>query len=477
MGKADLIRAMSSIAAQTLPSSTSTVVTFGEKISSVSTGTGGGSGTGTGFFYAESEVADIESEGYPLHVLKIGYDCDVDDDEREREIGRDIGKDRDGDNGRDGGRDGRNEGKEGGGGRDGNGQRNDQNSSFESSYLHGSCSHMGTSRVSLVFTAVPYDRAVDWIEGHALSYDVAVLVVDCRECFVVKNIDGSESEEGIEIEIDNKNGQENGNGNKNEHENSSTRVTISDTNDNLSGESQGQRQGERERGRESESKGKVGYEVEGQMCSVLSAQRLEILLPETLPRLYVANRSDLLQSQPTSTSTSMYKCGVWDRTNSTYNTNKVSAQDSETVQGSLKPILSHLNSQQLPPLLFTSTVTGNGIEELKNTILRVYSYPHTGIPLSFRGKNNDNKFKWVAGRVLCAVVTVALIASAVVLGRNSICSEENSGSNSGNNGGGSGSGSGISLSNISNNRNNPYRCISWIRRVVMRAMSTLTNRE
>ena len=134
----------------------------------------------------------------------------------------------------------------------------------------------------------------------------------------------------------------------------------------------------------------------------------------------------------------------------------------------------------MPPLLFTSTVTGNGIEELKNTILRVYSYPHTGIPISFRGKNSDNKFKWVAGRVFCAVVTVALIASAVVLGRNSICSEDNSsGSNSGNNSGGSGSGSGsgINLSNISNNRNNPYRCISWIRRVVMRAMSTLTNRE
>lgn len=356
VGKADLVRAMSSIAAQPAPHAHEKDK---EKINERGTGTGTGTGTDrlssgvlshTPSFsnadveaLAEGEAADSEMEGYPLHVLRTGYDCDM---------GEASGESK---------------------------------STCESTYVHGSCAQSAYSgSVSIVFTAVPYDRAVDWLKNHGSECDIALLVLDCRESVGADN---------ASIEV---------------------LVSDSDVED-----------------------GRIGCEVEAEMCSFLSAQRLEILLPSTLPRLYVANRSDLLESHASLAN----KGNGWGRGAGTMG--PTPSRDDPT-QKALRPVFEHLQKHQLLPLTFVSTVTGEGIEELKRVILKASSNPTLGIPSTYRMKKKSNEFIWVAGRVMCAVVTVALVATAIILRRETCKEEKNTG---------------------------PSTCISWVRRMMLRVLA------
>ena len=427
VGKADLVRAMSALTPQTLAQTTSTVVTFGaagkpgpgitannghngsngngsgsdnggkgcadgvtgrgsdggegDEFPGMGSGSGicgTGSGiSGSGFFYAEAEVADIESEGYPLHVLKVGYDCDMED------------------------------------------ERIEATSGTESLYVHGSC-HITGTRLCYVFTAVPYDRAVDWIEAHASSCDVAVLVLDCGESLADKEEEGK-------IEI----------------------VVTDGTNSTNSTDINGAAAMNRSTSGDHSTEKKGTFEVEEQMCSFPSAQRLEILLPETLPRIYVANRSDLLHPQGVALPRSV----VWGRVGVNCG---LPLGDSEIVRKSLKPAMDHLRKHELPPLLFTSTVTGQGIEELKSAIRRVSAHQTLGIPVAYRNRGSDRKLTGV-GTILFAVVTVALIASAIVFGRESS--------------------TGTLKDGLREGEAAPSPCLSWIRRAMMSVLGTTSQRE
>ena len=403
VGKADLVRAMSNLAAQTVFNNSPLVSVNNDGLM---TGSYTGSGSGSGFFYGDSDVAEIESEGYPLHVLKVGYDCDVEDEER-----------------------GGVEGLAG---------------EYESSYVHGSCSHAANTRVSIVFTAVPYDRAVEWIDSHADSCDVAVFVLDCREA-----LDQEVDFEGV--------GEE-----KETDETSYIEVVVSDGRNqatNLKSTSPTSIKSSLGKSDRIHSAAKnqnipKGSKRQEEVSSLLAAQRLESLLPKSLPRLFVVNRSDLLFSKSSSTShiPSPKSCTG---DNGTPGNNRLT--DSETIKKSLIPACEYVRRRQLLPLLYASTVTGEGINELKNAILRVSSNPNLGIPIGSKGRLINNEFKWLAGKVFCAVVTVALIASAIVLGR------DNS----------SHGGKDNNEDGHSNNFNTgPYRYFSWMRRAMMRVLGT-----
>lgn len=359
VGKADLVRAMSSIAAQPAPH---THEKDKEKFKDRGTWTGTGAGTervssgvlshAPSFSNADveamaevegdGEVADSEMEGYPLHVLRTGYDCDT--------------------------------GNAGG----------EPKSACESTYVHGSCAQSAYSgSVSIVFTAVPYDRAVDWLKIHGSECDLALLVLDCRECLGtdINNIEvlafGSDVESG-----------------------------------------------------------RIGCEVEPEMCSFLSAKQLEILLPSTLPRLYVANRSDLLESHASLAN----KGTAWSRGVGVLGP---TPSWNDPTQKALRPVFEHLQKHQLLPLTFVSTVTGEGIEELKRLMLKSSLNPTSGIPSAYRMKKKGSEFIWVAGRVMCAVVTVALVATAIILRRETSKEERNTG---------------------------PSAYMSWVRRMMMRVL-------
>ena len=404
VGKADLVRAMSNLAAQTL-SNNSPLVSLNNDGFPIDSNAESGAGSGSGFFYAESDVAEIESEGYPLHVLKVGYDCDVEDEER-----------------------GGVEGLAGG---------------YESSYVHGSCSHAVNTRVSIVFTAVPYDRAVDWIDNHADTCDVAVFVLDCRE---VLNEQRSFESVGEEKEMD---------------DTSYIEVVVSDgTNQstNIKSTSPTSIKSSVEKSEWSHSTAKnqnIGIELKKQeeISGLLAAQRLESLLPRTLPRLFVANRSDLLSQSSISSHVTPSKSCTADNTK---------FSDAEIIKKSLIPASEYLRGNQLLPLLYASTATGEGIIELKNAILRLSSNPNLGIPLGSKGRLINNEFKWLAGKVFCAVVTVALIASAIVLGRDNSTHGDKENNEEGH--------------SIYFNTG-PYRYFSWMRRAMMRVLGTTSQRD
>ena len=164
MGKADLVRALSSLTAQ--PQSRSTHNTLSAtSISESERKEKKILEENAEFPFNDSDVVEIESEGYPLYVLRTGYDCDVeycsDNDigvgkkDDDIESSDDIEK--------------------------GNGNKSEKKDKA-SLYVHGSCSvQTKQGRVSVVFTAVPYDRALQWIASDAATCDLAVMVLHCSD--------------------------------------------------------------------------------------------------------------------------------------------------------------------------------------------------------------------------------------------------------------------------------------------------------
>jgi hypothetical protein len=68
----------------------------------------------------------------------------------------------------------------------------------------------------------------------------------------------------------------------------------------------------------------------------------------------------------------------------------------------------YLQFHQLPPLLTVSSVTGEGIDDLKQTILHIVSNPDLGIPLSLRKKKSSYFIPKIViglGLVTIAVIT------------------------------------------------------------------------
>jgi hypothetical protein len=362
VGKADLLRALSSVAYESAPATQITSTSTTER--------------GT----QEVEIGDIEAGGYPLHVLRTGYDCDIDS----RPLhGMDEHK-----------------------------------SKFESVYVHGSCPYnTASSRLSIVFTAVPYDRATAWIGTHGKTCDLAIMVLDCGDM---------QAREGEATTGSNNGALNKGKNDVNVSTGTSTSVSTSTT-----------------------SAGAVAIAIpmededeDSSSNSLQAAIQLESLLPPSLPRIYVGNRSDLLESK---TTVQCIRTTGWNR-----GSRSVGAGD-DGVQKALQPALEHISKHQLPPLIFVSTLSGEGIGELRNEIFNVTTHPHLGIPAGHRRKERNNKFVWVAGRVMCAVVTVAVvIATAVMLGRDT-CKEgeESRGS----------------------------KCMSWVRRAMIRVLSATGQRE
>jgi hypothetical protein len=366
VGKADLLRAMSSLAYQPAPATQVTSTSTTER--------------GT----QEVEIGDTEAGGYPLHVLRTGYDCDVDN----RQLhGMDEHK-----------------------------------SKFESVYVHGSCPcNTASSRLSIVFTAVPYDRATAWIGTHGKTCDLAIMVLDCGD------MQAREGEGTV--------GSNNSASNKGRNDVKVSTGTSTSTSTSTSTTSAGAvaiaipMEDEDEDENDSSN-------------SLQAAIQLESLLPPSLPRIYVGNRSDLLESK---TTVQCIRTTGWNR-----GPRSVGAGD-DGVQKALQPAFEHISKHQLPPLIFVSPLSGEGIGELKNEIFKVTTNPHLGVPAGHRRKERNNKFVWVAGRVMCAVVTVAVvIATAVMLGRDT-CKEgeESRGS----------------------------KCMSWVRRAMIRVLSATGQRE
>lgn len=362
VGKADLLRAMSSLAYLPAPATQVTSTSTTERRTQ------------------EVEIGDIDAGGYPLHVLRTGYDCDIDN--------RPL-------NGMD-----------------------EHKTRFESVYVHGSCPcNTASSRWSIVFTAVPYDRATAWIGTHGKTCDLAIMVLDCGDM---------QAREG-DVTMGSNNGGSNKGRNDVKVSTGASASTASTSTANTGAVAIA-----------------IPTEVEDENNSSNSLQaaiQLESLLPPSLPRIYVGNRSDLLESK---TTVQCIRTTGWNR-----GSRSVGAGD-DGVQKALQPAFEHISKHQLPPLIFVSPLSGEGVGELRNEIFKVTAHPHLGIPAGHRRKERNSKFVWVAGRVMCAVVTVALIATAVMLGRDT-CKEgeESRGS----------------------------KCMSWVRRAMIRVLSATGQRE
>ena len=283
VGKADLLRAMSSLAYQPAPATQVTSTSTTER--------------GT----QEVEIGDIEAGGYPLHVLRTGYDCDIDN----RPIhGMDEHK-----------------------------------SKFESVYVHGSCPcNTASSRLSIVFTAVPYDCATAWIGSHGKTCDLAVMVLDCGDM---------QAREGEATTGSNNSASSKGRNDVKVTTGTSTTASTSTS---------------------TTSAGAVAIAIpmedededeDNSSNSLQAAIQLELLLPPSLPRIYVGNRSDLLESK---TTVQCIRTTGWNR-----GTRSVGAGD-DGVQKALQPAFEHISKHQLPPLIFVSPLSGEGIGELRNEI-------------------------------------------------------------------------------------------------------------
>lgn len=307
MGKADLVRVMSGLTGETLVRLEAAMMSSGVR--------------------DHAGPHNEERNRYPSHVLEVGYDCDVDCEKGKQSL-----------------------------------------------FIHGSCSCTRRSklfahdngpgcivnlspRVTVVFTAVPYDRTVKWIEdGAHTTCDLVALVLDCNDGSALR---GEEEDEAV----------------------------IADDN----GDVMDRQTGMISPVTDSDSKMQAkGSEVEKVLSSLLTVQRFEALLPAHLPRIFVANRSDLLVPQSLPLTTDLK--------------NSISSSSS-----SLMKVKEYLQEQQLPPLLLVSTVTGEGIDDLKQTILHIVSNPDVGIPFSLRKKKRS--MDYFSSKV---IVGLGLVAMAVV---------------------------------------------------------------
>ena len=405
VGKADLVRALSSLTAQPQSQPQSQLQSRSSHHTPSAAATSESENIenqileeNAAFPFNDSDVMEIESEGYPLYVLRAGYDCDVG-----------YCSDSDGGVGKKGG-----EGERGEDNENANDKKNGNKKEKKekaSLYVHGSCSvQTKTGRVSVVFTAVPYDRASHWIASDAASCDLAVMVLHCSDL----QVDVADTHTDYLTDTDTE--TETGN-----NQNTVTLIPCYDFKDDTMDLGSDRFQ-DLERGGD----------------SLTSALRLEQALPQTLPRVYIANRSDLLSIDKHHPAQG--KVGVHG-----------SIPEEIGQKGALVCALEHLKKYQLPPLIFVSTVSGEGIDELKKDVVNIASHPTSGIPSITPKKQKSSQLIWVAGKVMCAVVTVALIATAIVLRRESTCKEEGTNSNS--------------AANVGT------RCTSWIRRALMRILS------
>mmetsp|Transcript_29111 Transcript_29111/g.27901 ORF Transcript_29111/g.27901 Transcript_29111/m.27901 type:complete len:843 (-) Transcript_29111:134-2662(-) len=249
----------------------------------------------------------------------------------------------------------------------------------KSLFIHGSCSTNLISksgninlnpRVDIVFTAVPYDLTTQWFEDKGYStYDLAIMVLKCS------GSSRSDDEEEGTILTDDENILN--------HEVEKVPSVVEPKDSPL--------------GKESTNKAEIDInstDVQEKISDLLLvAQQLEALLPAHIPRVYVTNQSDLTGAIEDSLSSS-FKCR------------------GETMQDNELQVITveeYLQSHQLHPLLRVSSVTGEGIDDLKQTILHIVSNPDLGIPFSLRKKKNDYFIPKVV--VGLGLVTIAVITA------------------------------------------------------------------
>jgi hypothetical protein len=264
----------------------------------------------------------------------------------------------------------------------------------KSVFVHGSCStHTSnshdssivnlSSHVDVVFTAVPYNLTSKWIEenGH-FACDLAIMVLKCSES---SRSDGGE--EGTVLTDDD-------NVLKGEKENDSSAIDLKSESMKVEINS--------DSAKSDSAIQDVQYNMENISDALLIAQQFEALLPTYLPRIYVVNRSDLLVSQSSSvskddslSSSSRYKGEIM--------------ENSVDLQSSLTTVNEYLQSHQLPPLLLVSSITGEGIDDLKQTILHIASNPDLGIPFTLRRKKRSMDYF-----IPKAIVGLGLVAIAVI---------------------------------------------------------------
>lgn len=295
----------------------------------------------------------------------------------------------------------------------------EQNIGYNTMLVHGSCTYLhsasntySTSRsdkyltnykghvinlsnkVSMVFTAVPYERAVEWIEEESAGFDLAVLVLNCNEN--MKNNDNTKIE-SVQLNVET-------NENKDR-----TATVLSEEKSNRSDLQENKKDLtdtfsrfiDMEKDNNELTVNNVNnvyhtsnsddvevillYKVRDVMTSLLSAQRLEALLPNSLPRIYVANNSHLLSPQSIETNTF------------------------------LSPAIEYLQNNQLPPLIYVSSDTKEGIENMKLNILRVAVCPEIGIPVLLRKQPDRTAFYVMCSiAAILAVSTIALFAGKAI---------------------------------------------------------------
>jgi len=116
--------------------------------------------------------------------------------------------------------------------------------------------------------------------------------------------------------------------------------------------------------------------------SFQAALRIEALLPQNVPRIFVASKADL-------------------------------ALAGETSKGALQLALSHVAEHQLPAVIVVSSKVGAGVDLLRKSLLQLSASPWTGIPIGIRQRRESAAMQHRFLLVGAAATVVAIAAFAI----------------------------------------------------------------
>jgi hypothetical protein len=320
-------------------------------------------------------------------------------------------------------------------------------------YVHGSCYrpaagvnyHFGskyegvvsllTPSVNIALTAVPYGVTEDWLAENADCCDVVILVIDCGDLYGVgAGADAASAyitlpdTDPAELEVDPNaaSGLRFGSGavgsgkvvatiGAPSQASVASATTASPIAPNTSAVDP--------------SNVPVEYLT---IKSFEDAKIIESWLPPDIPRMYIANRSDILpstQSEGLRLTEGVAIAGHSEKYRAAAaaaaggggggtETELVASFGVSTGGGTggalnevnidgLRPVMEYLQERQLPALVLVSSTTGDGIETVLNSAIDVVAHPDLGIPYCDRDRE---KSSWSFRTLLLAFGTVGVVA-------------------------------------------------------------------
>lgn len=121
----------------------------------------------------------------------------------------------------------------------------------------------------------------------------------------------------------------------------------------------------------------------GDIDSLKTAQNLEMRLPRRMPRVYVASKLDLIQAKQNISS------GVDGGGMTLEERHRREVLQSQHDMVYQEAAL-HLQTYDLPPLVYLSTVSGEGLNDVLAAVVEVVENPDKGIPLKQRHQPSNN---------------------------------------------------------------------------------------